>query len=133
MFQLIGIGVLFGAVFGSYLMSGGKLPVILEAAPHELMAILGAGVAAFLISNSMTTIKATGAGFGKVFKGPKWAAKDYRDLLSLLFLLTKTMKSKGVIALETHIEKPSESSIFAKSPRSPTTTSPWISSATPSG
>ena len=48
------------------------MAVILEALPHELMAIGGAGVAAFLISNSMTTIKATGAGFGKVFQGPKW-------------------------------------------------------------
>ena len=117
MFQMIGIAVLFGAVFGSYLMSGGKLGVILEAAPHELMAIGGAGVAAFLISNSITTIKATGGGFGKAFKGSKWKASDYRDLLSLLFLLTKTMKSKGVIALESHIEKPGESNIFGRFPR----------------
>lgn len=117
MFQIIGIVMLFGLVFGSYLMSGGKLDVIIEAAPHELMAILGAGVAAFLISNSMTVIKATGAGFGKIFKGPKWKAGDYRDLLSLLFLLTKTMKSKGVIALESHIEKAHESTIFARYPK----------------
>ena len=76
MFQLVGIGVLFGAVFGSYLMSGGKLPVIIEAAPHELMAILGAGIASFLISNSMSVIKGTAGGMGKVFAGPKWKAKD---------------------------------------------------------
>jgi len=117
MFQIIGIVVLFATVFGSFLMSGGKMAVIIEAAPHELMAILGAGVAAFLISNSMTVIKATGGGFAKVFAGPKWKASDYRDLLSLLFLLTKTMKSKGVIALESHIEKPGDSSIFARYPR----------------
>ncbi len=104
-------------MFGSYLMSGGKLDVIIEAAPHELMAIGGAGVAAFMISNSMATIKGVGGGFGKVFKGPKWKPQDYRDLLSLLFLLTKTMKSKGVIALESHIEKPGESNIFGKFPR----------------
>jgi chemotaxis protein MotA len=117
MFQIIGIVLLFAMVFGSFLMSGGKMGVILEAAPHELMAIMGAGVAAFLISNSMTTIKATGGGFGKVFKGPKWKPADYRDLLALLFLLTKTMKSKGVIALESHIEKPGESAIFGRFPR----------------
>ena len=117
MFQIIGIVMLFVTVFGSYLISGGKLPVILEAAPHELMAIGGAGVAAFLISNSMATIKGTGGGMGKVFKGPKWKAQDYRDLLSLLFLLTKTMKSKGVIALESHIEKPHDSSIFSRYPK----------------
>jgi chemotaxis protein MotA len=91
--------------------------VIIEAAPHELMAILGAGVASFLISNSMTTVKATAGGFGKVFAGPKWKAQDYKDLLSLLFSLTKTMKSKGVIALESHIEKPHDSAIFSKYPK----------------
>ena len=117
MFQIIGNVLLFGLVFGSFIMSGGKMDVIIEAAPHELMCILGAGVASFLISNSMTVIKATGGGFGKIFKGPKWNATDYRDLLSLLFLLTKTMKSKGVIALESHIEKPHESTIFNRYPK----------------
>jgi chemotaxis protein MotA len=117
MFQIIGIVVLFAMVFGSFLISGGNMAVILEAAPHELMAIGGAGVAAFLISNSMTTIKATGGGMSKVFSGPKWKPSDYRDLLSLLFQLTKTMKSKGVIALESHIEKPTESAIFARYPK----------------
>jgi chemotaxis protein MotA len=117
MFQIIGIVLLFGLVFGSFIMSGGKMDVIIEAAPHELMCILGAGIASFLISNSMTVIKATGGGFGKIFKGPKWKSADYRDLLSLLFLLTKTMKSKGVIALESHIEKPNDSTIFQRYPK----------------
>ena len=117
MFQIIGIVLLFALVFGSYLISGGNLGVILHALPHEMMAIGGAGVAAFLISNSVPVIKSSLAGFGKVFAGPKWKASDYRDLLSLLFLLTKTMKSKGVIALESHIEKPAESTIFQKYPK----------------
>lgn len=117
MFQIIGIVLLFGLVFGSFLMSGGKMDVIIHAAPHELMAILGAGVAAFLMANSMTTIKSAMGGLGKCFAGPKWKKQDYKDLLSLLFALTKTMKSKGVIALESHIEKPAESTIFQKYPK----------------
>ena len=117
MFQIIGVVLLFGLVFGSFLMSGGNLGVIIEAAPHELMAILGAGVASYLISNSMGVIKATAGGFGKIFKGPKWKASDYTDLLSLLFILTKMMKTKGVIAVESHIEKPEESAIFSKYPK----------------
>jgi chemotaxis protein MotA len=91
--------------------------VILHSLPHEMMCIGGAAVASFLIGNSMTVIKATGGGMGKAFKGPSWKAGDYRDLLSLLFLLTKTMKSKGVIALESHIENPHESSIFSRFPK----------------
>ena len=117
MFQIIGIVLLFGLVFGSFLMSGGNMGVIIEAAPHELMAILGAGVASFLISNSMTTIKATGGGFAKIFSGPKWKASDYSDVLSLLFVLTKMMKQKGVVAVESHIENPDSSTIFSKYPR----------------
>ena len=117
MFQIIGVVLLFATVFGSYLWSGGNMAVIMHALPHEMLAIGGAGVAAFLVSNSMTVVKGTGGGLVKVFAGPKWKASDYRDLLSLLFLLTKTMKSKGVIALESHIENPKDSSIFSRFPR----------------
>ncbi len=117
MFQIIGIVLLFALVFGSYIITGGNMGVILAATPHEMMAIGGAGLAAFLIANSMTVIKGCGGAFGAVFKGPKWKPADYRDLLSLLFLLTKTMKSKGVIALESHIENPKESSIFSRFPK----------------
>ena len=117
MFQIIGVVLLFATVFGSYLWSGGNMSVILHALPHEMLAIGGAGIAAFLVSNSMTVVKGTGGGLAKVFAGPKWKASDYRDLLSLLFLLTKTMKSKGVIALESHIENPKDSSIFSRFPK----------------
>ncbi|GAA0639685.1 flagellar motor stator protein MotA [Brevundimonas lenta] len=117
MFQIIGIVLLFALVFGSYVISGGKFEVILHALPHEMMAIGGAGVAAYLISNSTSVLKSTFGGLAKAFAGPKWKRADYKDLLSLLFQLTKTMKSKGVIALESHIEKPAESTIFQKYPK----------------
>ncbi len=117
MFQIIGIVLLFGLVFGSFIMTGGNIAVILGALPSEMMTIGGAGVAAVLISNSVPVLKGIGGGMAKVFKGAKWKPSDYRDLLSLLFLLTKTMKSKGVIALESHIETPKESSIFSRYPK----------------
>ncbi len=41
MFQIIGIVLLFGLVFGSYLISGGQLGVIMHALPHEMMCIGG--------------------------------------------------------------------------------------------
>ncbi|MNU28273.1 Motility protein A [compost metagenome] len=117
MFQIIGIIMLFAMVFGSFLLHGGKMATILYSLPYELMAIFGAGIAAFLISNSLPVIKGALGGLGKSFAGPKWKKQDYKDLLSLLFQLTKTMKSKGVIALESHIEKPAESTIFQKYPK----------------
>jgi chemotaxis protein MotA len=117
LFQIIGIVVLFGCVFGSFIMSGGNIAVVLGALPFEMLTIGGAATAALLTANSLPVLKGLGGGMGKVFKGPTWKSADYRDLLSLLFLLTKTMKSKGVIALESHIETPKESSIFSRYPK----------------
>ena len=93
MFQIIGIVVVFAMVFGGFLIAGGQLDVILEAAPHEMIIIFGAAIGAFLIGNSFKTVLASGAGVGKIVAGAKWKPKDYTDLLSLLFILTKTMKT----------------------------------------
>jgi chemotaxis protein MotA len=117
MFQIIGIVLLFGMVFGGYVLSGGHFEVILESLPHEMMTIGGAAVAALLLGNAIGDVKKTLGDFGKAFAGPKWKQADYRDLLCLLFLLTKTMKMKGMIALEAHIEKPHDSSIFKRYPK----------------
>src|ERR1700744_978460 len=117
MLQLGGIAVLFGGVLGGSLMTGGSLGVIMEALPHEMLTIFGAAIAAMLIAGSMYNVKKIMGSLGKVISGPGWKPKDYTDLLCLLFLLTKTMKSKGLIALEAHIEKPSESSIFKRYPK----------------
>jgi len=117
MLQIGGIVFLFLMVFGSYVLAGGHFEVILHALPHEFMAIGGAAIAALLIGSSIHSVKKTVGAFGKVMAGPKWKTSDYNDLLCLLFLLTKTMKTKGLIALEQHIEKPAESSIFLRYPR----------------
>src|ERR1700722_19265237 len=117
MLQLVGIVVLFGCVFGGYLMTGGSLNVVFEALPHEMLTIFGAAMAAMLIAGSVYNMKKIFGSLSQVISGPRWKPGDYRDLLCLLFLLTKTMKSKGLIALEAHIEKPEESSIFKRYPR----------------
>jgi chemotaxis protein MotA len=114
MFQIIAIVILFVMVFGGYVISGGHFEVILEALPHEMMTIGGAAIAALLLGNAIGDVKRTAGDIAKAFSGPKWKQADYRDLLCLLFLLTKTMKMKGMIALEAHIEKPSESAIFKR-------------------
>ena len=117
MLQIGGIVILFACVFGGYLMTGGSLGVVFEALPHELLTIFGAALAAMIISGSMYSLKKIAGSLGQVISGPKWKPGDYTDLLCLLSLLTKTMKSKGLIALEAHIEKPEDSSIFKRYPR----------------
>jgi chemotaxis protein MotA len=117
MFPIIGIVAVFVIVFGIFLAEGGSFEVLAEAAPMEFAMIFGAAIAAQVIANEISTLKAMAGGVGKVMSGPKWKKQDYQDLLALLFQLTKLMKTKGVVALEPHIEKSDESAIFQKYPK----------------
>lgn len=117
MFQIIGIVVIFGCVFGGYILAGGKMGPVLHALPFEGLQIFGAAAGAFLIGNSIVVVKQALGGMIGIFKGPKWKASDYRDLLCLLFVLTRMIKTKGMIALEQHIENPKESAVFQRYPR----------------
>ncbi|MGO1117680.1 flagellar motor stator protein MotA [Rhodovibrionaceae bacterium A322] len=114
MLAIGGVVIVFAMVFGGYLAAGGSMAVIIYALPFEMMMIGGAAVGAMLIGNGMDAVKAGLAGFGRAVKGPKWNKDDYQDILCLMYMLTKTMKSKGVVGLEPHIENPEESSIFSQ-------------------
>jgi chemotaxis protein MotA len=104
-------------VFGSYITAGGSLEPLIEAMPFELWTIGGAAVGTFLMANSMTGVKHTLHGFGKIMKGGAYKKSDYVDLLSLLFYLVRLASTKGTMALEPHIEKPDESTAFQKFPK----------------
>lgn len=78
MFQIIGIVLLFVCVFGVYGISGGKLDVVMHAAPHELGTILGAGVAALLIGNSLDVIKGVGGGMPRSSPDPSGRRRTTR-------------------------------------------------------
>ncbi|MFK7975709.1 MAG: flagellar motor stator protein MotA [Halioglobus sp.] len=116
MIGIIGIVTIFAMVFGGYFLAGGKFGIILKALPFETMMICGAAIGAFLISNDMSEIKHTLKDFGKVFKGPKWKADDFRDLLCLLFELIRLARQNPV-GIEEHIEDPDSSDIFSKYPK----------------
>ncbi len=117
MLSFVGIFIVLGMVFGGYLLAGGMIEIIIKALPFEMMMIGGAAVGALVLANSLDVVKKVAGSFGKIMKGPRWKRDDYRDLLCLLFLLTRLMKTQGVIGLEPHIEQPAESDIFSRFPR----------------
>lgn len=112
----ISVVLILACVFGIYIESGGKIEIILHALPHELGTILGAAIGAYMISNSPSVLKSTFKQILVSIKGVKWKKQDYQDLLCLLFSLCKLMKSKGLIAVEAHIENPHDSTIFSQYP-----------------
>ncbi|MCF6214816.1 MAG: flagellar motor stator protein MotA [Emcibacter sp.] len=112
--MLVIIGLIFTMcmVFGGFVLAGGKMAPVLKALPLEAMMIGGAAAGSYMVANGGGIAKKGMKGLGHAIKGPKWKPQDYLDLLSLMFLLTKLIKTKGVIALEAHIEDIHESKIF---------------------
>ncbi|WP_185829222.1 motility-associated protein [Sphingomonas ginkgonis] len=116
MLNAVGFVVILVCVFGSFIISGGSMEVILHALPHEMMAIAGAAIGAFIVSNSMGTVKLAGKGIMRSFKGARYKAETYRELLTLLFNLLNTFKKSGATGIEPHLDNPHESSIFSRYP-----------------
>lgn len=113
---IVGFIVVLVCVFGGYTLAGGKMDIVLHALPFEGMMILGGSIGAYIIANKSVILKSSLKMLGKAAKGSKWKKQDYQDILSLMFLFCKLMKSKGLIAVESHVEKPEESSIFKQFP-----------------
>lgn len=117
MLAIVGILLVICMVFGGYMLAGGKFGIILKALPFELMMIGGSAVGTFLIANKGDVVKGALGDVKRVVTGPHWRTEDYRDLLSLMFLILRLLKTKGILALEPHIERPDESALFGRFPK----------------
>lgn len=115
MLIIVGAVVVLVCVFGAYAVHGGHLGVLWQ--PSEFVIILGAAAGAFLIGNTKTNIKQTLKGLKRALKGPTYKKADYVELLSVLYQIFKLAKTKGMLALEQHVEKPDESTLFAQFPK----------------
>ena len=117
MISIVGLVLLFGCVFGGFIMAGGHMAPIIKAAPVETFIIGGAALSAMIIGNSMTIIKGTFGGIGKILSGPKFNKQDFLDVIFLVSKIMKLLKAEGAVALESHVESPEASAIFGEYPR----------------
>lgn len=110
MFFIIGVVVVLGSVVGGYLAAGGHMDVLFQ--PFEFIIIFGAAAGSFIIANPLPVIMGTLKSFGPLLSGSKLKKANYVELLSMLYATFKLAKQKGDLALESHIDKPHESSLF---------------------
>jgi chemotaxis protein MotA len=115
MLTIVGAAVVIVSVIGGYIGGGGELHVLFQ--PFEWLIIMGAGVGSFIIGNPRAVVFAFGKAMGTLFKGSRHNKRSYLELLSLLYSLFKLAKTKGDLALESHVEKPEDSSLFQKFPK----------------
>lgn len=110
----IGVLIVIVSVFGGYLLAGGHLQVIFQ--PYEIIIIFGASFGAFVIGNTMTTVKHAAKMTTKALLGKGPSKKDYVELLQLMFQLFQIFRKDGPQAVEKHIEEPNSSEIFKAYP-----------------
>jgi chemotaxis protein MotA len=113
MFFIIGVVVVFGSVILGYTMHHGDLKVLWQ--PNEVIIIVGAALGSSIVGYPVGVLKKTVKATKYLFKGKPYHKKDYLELLLFSFNAFKLMKIKGMLAIESHIEDPSQSEMFKSS------------------
>ncbi len=112
----VGIIIVFATVFGTFMVTGGSMKVILEAAVAEMIIIGGAAFGAYVVANPMKIVKMGIKLSIKAMtsKGPQ--KKDYVELLQMMFQLFQLFRKEGPQGVEKHIEEPEKSDLFKAYP-----------------
>lgn len=113
---IIGIITVIACTMGGYVAEGGHLQVLAKAAPLEIVIMGGCVVGGFIIANPSVVIKRTLRAMGLLMKKPKYNKAAYIELLCMMYQVFKLAKTKGMLTLEQHIEKPLESTLFSPFP-----------------
>jgi chemotaxis protein MotA len=115
MFPIIGWVIVLLSIGGGYGGGGGHFGVLWQ--PFEFIIILGSSAGGYVTANPKYILAKSGSGIGMALKGPQYAKEHYIELLSLMYAIFKLAKTKGMLAIESHIERPEESSLFQQFPK----------------
>jgi flagellar motor component MotA len=130
MFVIIGIVVVFGAVIAGYLMEKGPLKVLMQ--PAELIIIGGAAIGTVLIANPLYVLKAIIGGVAGAFGGSKFSKERYLETMKMMYELFSRARKEGLMALKPTAMPQTKAQSSRSIRNSSRTTTPCISSATPS-
>lgn len=110
----VGFLVLILSIVGGFAIMKGPLGELWH--PSELVVIVGAGFAAFLLAAPIPVVKRTFVMSLRFFQGDKANLQVYRQALLLLEELFKLSRAQGVLALDKHVGDPQSSQIFGRYP-----------------
>lgn len=110
----IGIAIVVASILVGYAALGGNLGILWN--PFEILIICGSAAGAFVIANPVKLLKDTADGLGQLGRGPRFKKADYLELLSLLFVIVKQARNRGLMQMEADIEEPFESALFKSYP-----------------
>ncbi|MEM2100275.1 MAG: flagellar motor stator protein MotA [Thermoproteota archaeon] len=112
MLTLIGVAVVIVTVIGGYLLAHGNLSVLIQ--PAEFIIIFGAATGSFLIASPPKVVTLVIRNIISIVGLKSYTKENYIELLSLLYQLFTKAKKEGAVSIESDIEEPKKSPIFAK-------------------
>jgi len=112
---IIGLIVVFGSIFGGYVLSSGSLLAMFQ--PFELMIIGGGALGAFIIANPNKVIMKVLKGVPALLGNSKYSKAMYMDLLTLMYKIFSKSRKEGLMALESDIDEPKDSELFKLFPK----------------
>ncbi|HVT27716.1 MAG TPA: flagellar motor stator protein MotA [Lacipirellulaceae bacterium] len=115
MIVIVGAIVVIGAVLGGFSMAGGHIGALVH--PSELVTIGGAALGGLIVSCPKKVLVDLVKGLIQSVKGSPYNKKAYEEAFKCLYDLLRLARRDGMLALESHISKPEESSIFGKYPK----------------
>lgn len=115
MIVVIGVIVVIGAVLAGFIWSGGHIGALIH--PAEIVTIGGAAMGALIIMSSKKTLIDLVKGILQCVKGSPYNKAAYRELFKMMYDLLFLARREGLLAIESHISDPHESSIFNKYPK----------------
>jgi len=117
MLIIVGAILVTLCVFGGFMLAGGNIWTVAEAATIELFIIGGGAFGAFVVANSLKTLKASFSGFLALLKPAKFQRQDFIDVLKMLYEILQKIRKDGLMSIEDHVENPQNSAIFQKYPK----------------
>lgn len=114
MFVLIGLAIIAISILGGFMMEGGKPMALMQVT--EFIIIGGAGIGSMLIANPLPSVINTLKSVIGLLKGNPYTKARNMELLKMLYDIFMMARREGLVSLDQHVEKPSESKFFQNYP-----------------
>ncbi len=115
MFIILGYLVVGAGVLVSYIAMGGHLGALYQ--PFEFTLIGGSALGAYIAGSNGASIKLLLHAIPKAIKRNPYGKDLYMELLALLYVILNKARRDGLMSVESDIEDPQSSAIFAQYPQ----------------
>jgi len=114
-FIFLGYLVVGLAVIGSYVLMGGHLGALYQ--PFEFLLIGGCAVGAYIGGSNLDSVRLLGRAIPWALRRDTHNKALFMELLSVLYKILQRMRRDGPMAIESEIEDPPASPLFAEFPQ----------------